>query len=108
MISLKLLNRLTFLSYKALNKQIADVVFSIIFALSVVLLSFDKVSLLESVSGVATCINNVGPAFERLGATGNFSYLSNLSKIVLCFDMLLGRLEIFPMLALLSPSVWKR
>lgn len=83
-------------------------VFSLIFALSVILLAFDDVSLLEAVSGVATCINNVGPAFERLGATGNFSCLSDFSKIVLCFDMLLGRLEIFPILALLSPSVWKR
>ncbi len=83
-------------------------VFAIIFALSTILLSFDKVSLLESISGVATCINNVGPAFERLGATGNFAHLSDFSKIVLCFDMLLGRLEIFPILALLSPSVWKR
>lgn len=83
-------------------------VFALIFALSVILLSFDKVSLIESISGVATCINNVGPAFESLGATGNFSCLSDFSKIVLIFDMLLGRLEIFPVLALLSPSVWKR
>ena len=53
------------------------------------------------------CFNNIGPGLEAVGPTCNFSAYSDLSKLVLCFDMLAGRLEIFPILALLSPAVWK-
>lgn len=83
------------------------IVYMLILALSVLLLSFDDVSVSECISGVVTCINNVGPGFERLGAVGNFSHLSNFSKLVLSADMLMGRLELFPMLALLAPALRK-
>lgn len=62
----------------------------------------------ETVSSVITCINNVGPGLGRIGLSGNFSDFSWLSKIVLSFDMLIGRLEIYPMLILFMPSSWKR
>jgi trk system potassium uptake protein TrkH len=55
-----------------------------------------------------TAINNVGPGLGKVGPLGNFSELSNFSKIILSFDMLLGRLEIFPVIMLFSPSVWGR
>ena len=55
-----------------------------------------------------TCINSVGPGLGVVGAVGNFSTLSYLSKGVLSFVMLAGRLEIFPMLMLLVPSMWSR
>ena len=55
-----------------------------------------------------TCISNVGPAFDVLGPTGNFFALSNVSKIFLSINMLLGRLEIMPLLLLLFPSLWKK
>ena len=83
------------------------IVYTFVMAISIFLVSLDNVSMIESVSGVATCMNNVGPGFERLGAVGNFSELSDFSKIVLSADMLLGRLELFPILALLKPSLWK-
>ena len=57
-------------------------------------------------SSVAACFNNIGPAFDAAGPMSNYAFYSPLSKIVLSLDMLLGRLEIFPILMLLSPSVW--
>ena len=57
---------------------------------------------------MAACFNNVGPGLDIVGAIGNFGSYSTLSKLVLCFDMLAGRLEIIPMLALFAPSVWKQ
>ena len=51
---------------------------------------------------------NVGPGLEIVGPMGNFSSFSPWSKLLLSFDMLVGRLEIFPMLLLFAPSIWKR
>lgn len=79
----------------------------IIFA-SVLLISLNEVPLETSISAVFSCFNNIGPGFQLVGPMCNYGHLSNLSKIVLSLDMLLGRLEIFPMLALLSRSSWSR
>ncbi len=84
------------------------IVYMLVFAASILIISFDKVTVSEAISAVITCINNVGPALERLGATGNFGELSDFSKIVLSVDMLLGRLELFPILALLNHSFWRK
>ena len=59
-------------------------------------------------TAVATCMNNVGPGLNVVGPVENFSSLSDLSKLVLSFDMLAGRLEIFPMLMLFNPKLWKK
>ena len=83
------------------------IVYMFIMGISVLLLSFDNLTVTECISGVVTCINNVGPGFESIGAVGNFAALSGFSKIVLCINMLLGRLELFPILALFSRSLWK-
>jgi len=83
------------------------IVYVFVMSISIMLVSFDDVTMIESVTSVVTCFNNVGPAFERLGAVGNFSHLSDFSKVVLSVDMLMGRLELFPILALLKPSLWK-
>ncbi len=83
------------------------IVYMFIVGISVLLLSFDNLTFTESISGVVTCLNNVGPGFESIGAVGNFAALSDFSKIVLCINMLLGRLELFPILALFSRSLWK-
>ena len=56
-------------------------------------------------TAVATCINNVGPGLEIVGPMGNFSAFSPFSKLLLSFDMLVGRLEIFPMLLLFAPPL---
>ena len=57
-------------------------------------------------SSVSACLNNIGPGFDAAGPMSNYAFYSPISKIVLSFDMLLGRLEIFPILMLFSPSVW--
>ena len=72
----------------------------LIFAASVVVISFDDYDLI-------TNINNVGPGLGSVGPTGNFGFFSIPSKLVLIFDMLAGRLELFPMLALFAPSTWR-
>jgi trk system potassium uptake protein TrkH len=59
-------------------------------------------------SATLACFNNIGPGFESVGPTANFSQFGVLSKLVLIFDMLAGRLEIFPILVLFSPKAWKR
>ena len=80
----------------------------IIIVVSYVLISLDNFSIATNFTAVLACFNNMGPGFEAVGPTCNFSGYSVLSKLVLCFDMLAGRLEIFPMLVLLSKNTWIR
>ncbi len=82
-------------------------VYMFIMAVSVLAVSVDRLTVVESTTSVITCINNIGPGLGVVGPVGNFSSLSHLSKWVLCFDMLVGRLELFPVLTLLHPSFWK-
>ena len=67
----------------------------------------DGQSIETSFSSVAACINNIGPGLDAVGPSSNFAFYSPVSKIVLTLDMLLGRLELFPILLLFSPSTWK-
>lgn len=83
-------------------------VYCVILLLSFVVVSVDGYSIGTNLSAVASCFNNVGPGFELVGATGNYGHYSDVSKLVLTADMLLGRLEIFPLLALFSPDTWSR
>ena len=82
--------------------------YMLIVFISFLLISIDNLSITTNFSAVLACFNNIGPGFEAVGPTCNFSQFSILSKIVLIFDMLAGRLEIFPMIALFSISTWKR
>lgn len=84
------------------------VAYVVIIAISFLLISVDGHSMMTNFSAVIACFNNIGPGFEMVGATGNFSEFSNFSKVVLSADMLLGRLEIFPLLAMLSRTTWNR
>ena len=84
------------------------VAYSAIIVLSILAVSVDGKSLTTNISAVIACFNNIGPGFETVGATGNFSSFSMFSKLVLIGDMLLGRLEIFPLLVMLSRSAWDR
>ncbi len=79
-----------------------------ILVLSYLVVSMDGMTVGSTFTGVLTCLNNVGPGLEQLGPTCNFSHLSDLSKLVLTADMLIGRLEIFPILILFSRTTWKR
>jgi len=79
-----------------------------LFLVSLLLISLNNIDFSTSFTAVTTCINNIGPGLERIGPTENFSFFSNLSKIVLCIDMLLGRLECFPIIILFSPAIWRK
>lgn len=79
----------------------------IFFASFVVVAICDGMDIESTFSAVAACINNIGPGFGEVGPAGNFAGLTAVSKIVLVLDMLLGRLEIFPILLLFYPTVWK-
>lgn len=83
-------------------------VYCVIILFSFAIVSIDNYSLGTNFSAVVACFNNIGPGFELVGATGNYGHYSDLSKLVLIADMLLGRLEIFPLLALFSPDLWSR
>ncbi|MBU5625516.1 TrkH family potassium uptake protein [Oscillibacter sp. MSJ-2] len=79
-----------------------------IFALSILLLSLEHFDLITTFTAVTACINNIGPGLSIVGPMGNYSGFSALGKLLLSFNMLVGRLEIFPVLMLLAPSVWKK
>ncbi len=80
----------------------------IIVIISYLLISLDNFSIGTNLSAVLACFNNIGPGLEQVGPMCNFSGFSDFSKFVLILDMLAGRLEIFPILALLSRSAWRR
>ena len=79
----------------------------VIIIVSFLVISLDNFSTATNFTAVLACFNNIGPGLEAVGPTCNFGAYSDLSKLVLSFDMLAGRLEIFPILALLWPSTWR-
>lgn len=80
----------------------------IVFVVSLLLISFEERDLVTNFTAVAATINNIGPGLELVGPTGNFAFFSGFSKLVLSFDMLAGRLELFPMLILFYPRTYKK
>ena len=80
----------------------------VILFLSFLIVSLDNFSVGTNFTAVLACFNNIGPGLEAVGPTCNFSAYSDLSKLVLSFDMLAGRLEIFPILVLFSRGTWRR
>ncbi|MBQ2739339.1 MAG: TrkH family potassium uptake protein [Oscillibacter sp.] len=74
---------------------------------SFLVVSLDNFSTMTNFSAVIACFNNIGPGLEAVGPTCNYGAYSTLSKLVLSFDMLAGRLEIFPILAMLSRDTWR-
>ena len=83
-------------------------VYILIFAGSIFLIAFDDFDLITNFTAVAATFNNIGPGLEIVGPIGNFEMFSWFSKIVLSFDMLAGRLEIFPLLLLFVRDTWKK
>lgn len=75
---------------------------------SVCLISLDNFSLETNLTAVLSCLNNIGPGLAAVGPMSNFSAYSDFSKLLLSLNMLLGRLEIFPIIIAFVPSVWKR
>jgi len=84
------------------------VAYSLILVLSFLLVSIDGLSVESNISAVIACFNNIGPGLDMTGPMSNYASYSIFSKLVLILDMLAGRLEIFPILALLPLSTWKR
>ena len=79
-----------------------------VFALSFLLVSIDNMDFTTSFTAVAASLNNTGPGLGAVGPVGNYADFSILSKIVFIFDMLAGRLELYPLLLLFAPSAWKK
>ena len=78
-----------------------------VFASSVLLISLDNFDFATNFTAVATTLNNVGPGLAKVGPTGNFGMYSDFSKLVLTFDMLVGRLELFPVFILFYRNTWR-
>ena len=90
------------------SSQMYLTVYVLIFVFSTLLLSFEEKDLITTFTAVVACLNNIGPGLEVVGPMGNFSSFSWAAKLLLSLDMLIGRLEIFPMLLIFAPSLWKR
>ncbi len=90
------------------NVSIYMTVYFFILVASYLLISLDNFSIGTNLSAVLACFNNIGPGLEAVGPTCNFSGFSDFSTLVLTFDMLAGRLEIFPILVLFSRSTWTK
>jgi trk system potassium uptake protein TrkH len=90
------------------NTFVYLVVFVVIYAVSVLILALDNFDTTTTFTAVAATINNIGPGLELVGPTGNYSMFSPLSKVVLIFDMLAGRLEIYPLMIFFLPTTWKK
>lgn len=80
----------------------------IIIIFSTIIVSLDDFDFMTSFSAVMATINNIGPGFGLVGPMGNFADFSLLSKVTLIANMILGRLEIIPVIVLFSPEIWKR
>lgn len=103
----------------SLDKRIVDhetvrsinsfiIAYIVIFVVSMLLVSIDCSTFETAFTSVTATINNVGPGLSDVGPSGNFGFFSNFSKFIFIFDMLAGRLEVFPMLILFYPPAWRR
>ena len=84
------------------------VIYVFIVVLSTLMISLDGFDLTTNLTAELSCLNNIGPGLGRVGPMENFSGFSPLSKVILSLNMLLGRLEIFPIIVFFSPGSWKK
>lgn len=84
------------------------IIYIFMIGISILLVSLNGFDLVTTMTSVIACTNNIGPGLGVVGPMGNFSSLSILSKLVLILDMLMGRLEIFPLIVLFFRDTWKR
>lgn len=113
MIHPKQLKKITIDSHSVEHEVVRSVnmymvCYILIYVVSLLAISFDNHNLITNFTAVAATLNNVGPGLELVGPTQNFEFFSIPSKLVLIFDMLAGRLELFPMLLLFTPATWKK
>lgn len=90
------------------NVNVFMVVYTLIFGFSLLILAFEGTDLITNFTAVAATFNNIGPGLELVGPSANFGLFSYPAKVVLIFDMLAGRLEIFPLLLLFVKDTWKK
>ena len=90
------------------STNIFFIVYVLLFAGSLFLISFDDLDLITNFTAITATFNNIGPGLELVGPTGNFSVFSYFSKLVMTFDMLACRLEIFPLLLLFVRDTWRK
>lgn len=83
-------------------------IYTVIFLASMLVISLDNFDFTTNFTAVAANINNVGPGLNVVGPAGNYAGFSPLSKLVLIFDMITGRLEFLPMLVLFNPNTWRK
>ncbi|WP_432630996.1 TrkH family potassium uptake protein [Brotaphodocola sp.] len=91
---------------KSLGAYLAG--YFLVFFVSILIVSLDNMDLETNFTAIAATFNNIGPGLAKAGPTCNFAFFSPLSKFVMMFDMLAGRLELFPMLVLFSPRTWRK
>lgn len=84
------------------------VTYVLLFSFSIFFLSFDNLDLVTNFTAVAATLNNIGPGLELVGPSANFAIFSDGAKLLLIFDMLAGRLELFPLLLLFVRDTWKK
>ena len=84
------------------------VTYTLIFVASLLIITFDNFDLVTNFTAVTATLNNIGPGLKLVGPTGNFGIFSPVAKYILMFHMLAGRLELYPILLLFTPSVWKK
>ncbi len=84
------------------------VIYMFILGFSTLLLTFDNIDMTAATTSVISCMNNVGPGLSSTAMISHFADFTDFSKIILTLDMLIGRLEIFPMIILFLPSTWKK
>ncbi len=89
------------------SSNVYFITYMIIFVVSSFCLTFENIDLISIFTAVAATFNNIGPGLEMVGPTANFGHFSDFSKYVMIFDMLAGRLELFPLLMLFHPELWK-
>lgn len=90
-----------------LNISSFFMLYMLIFAFGSIIISLEGIGFLGATSAVAATLGNIGPGFEFVGPTQTYADFSVYSKILLSFFMLLGRLELFTVIALLTPKFWK-
>jgi trk system potassium uptake protein TrkH len=84
------------------------VLYVLLFVVSLLVISFEEYDMVTNFTAVTAAINNIGPGLAGVGPTSNFAFFGNVSKLVLSFDMLAGRLELFPMIMLFYPGTYKK
>ena len=103
-----------YIDKKPVNESVIEasqtyfIVYMIIFIVCALLISIDNFDMLTNITASLACISNIGPGLSMVGPYGSYAEFSDFSKIILSFEMIAGRLELFPMLILFNPKTWSR